>query len=448
MRPYVTARRVGLLLMFLFVSLTWSGMEVQADASSRLYLPLVLREQRPATALFLPLVMQQYTSPPPMRRALWLSRFDWTRANVTPTQEALVTLITQAAEAGFTDLLFQVRGQADAFYLPGLEPWSARLTGSQGTTLGRDPGWDPLAVVLDTAHARGMAVHAWINVYPVWLAPVCVEGVCEPLAPPQGTTPAHLFNRLTYSAGGGYGLGWSWRAYSAITQPMTLQRGAYLWASPAVPQVQEHLVQVVDDLVRRYPLDGLHLDNVRYPGPGYSFDPFTIAAYAADPLSTTVPFEVWQPAFQRQQVTQLVARLRQVAQARRPGLQVSAAVWPVYIDRWGWGASSGYHDYYQDAQGWIQRGEVDGLMPMLYSALLTGDREKWTLSMQDYLDHRGVGWVWPGVSVTDASGACLPFAELAARLALAQAHGAPGIAVFSAGSISTCAYWDEFAAWP
>ncbi len=425
-----------ILVLALIGCLGWSH---QTD--TRLYFPLVLRAERATSSLYLPLVLQQAPRPA-LRRALWISRFDWTRTGVTPTQASLVALITAAADAGFSDLFFQVRGQADAFYRPGLEPWSARLTGSQGVTLGRDPGWDPLAVALDTAHARGMAVHAWVNVYPVWLAPANTE----PLAPPQGTEPEHLFNRLTYSAGGGYGLGWTWRVYSSITQPMTLQRGAYLWASPAVPQVQEHVLQVVRDLVTRYPLDGLHLDNVRYPGPGYSYDPWTLAAYANDPLSTTLSFADWQPDFQRAQVTSLVTRLSTVAKAIRSGLQVSAAAWPVYLDRWGWGANSGYADYYQDAQGWLQHGNVDGLLPMLYSALLMEDRDKWTLALEDYLEHSGTGWVWPGLAVTAPDGSCVPFDELTARITLAQLRGASGVSIFSAGGIDTCAYWDEFAA--
>lgn len=439
--------RRKLLLALALAALFFLGMQglVPASPPSSIYLPFITTSSS-STTVYLPLVLCPPASEPQMRRAVWLSRFDWTRTNLTPTQEVLTALITQAADAGFTDLIFQVRGQADAFYTPGLEPWSPRLTGSQGTTLGRDPGWDPLAVVLETAHARGMAVHAWVNVYPVWLAPNCVQGICEPLPPPLGVTPEHLFNRLTYSAGGGYGLGWTWRAYSSITQPMTLQRGAYLWASPAVPQVQDAVAAVVRDLITRYPLDGLHLDNVRYPGPGYSFDPFTMAAYAADPLSTTLPLEVWRPDFQRAQVTRLVTRLAQDAHALRPQLRISAAVWPVYIDRWGWGASSGYADYYQDSQGWLQRGVVDGLMPMLYSALLVSDRDKWALSAQDYLQNRGSGWVWPGIAVTTSGGTCVPFEEVQARMALARDYGAQGVAIFSAGEIARCVYWDDFTA--
>ncbi len=435
---------IGIALAWaIFLFLGWTKLNA-APLSPSVYLPLLLKPSSSAT-VYLPIVLRSEVPSPALRRAVWLSRFDWTRAGFTPTQESLIALLNQAADAGFTDLIFQVRGQADAFYTSGLEPWSARLSGTQSTSLGRDPGWDPLDVVITTAHARGMCVHAWMNVYPVWLAPPCVQDVCEPLAPPQGVTPEHLFNRLTYSANGGYGLGWTWRAYSTITQPMTLQRGAYLWASPAVPQVQDHVVQVAADVLTRYPLDGLHLDNVRYPGPGYSFDPFTMAAYASDPLSPTVPFSVWQPEFQRAQVTHLVARLQATARAVRPDVQLSVAAWPVYIDRWGWGASSGYNDYAQDAQGWAQQGLVDGVLPMLYSALLVSDRDKWALAARDYLDNRGQAWVWPGLAVTTSSGTCVPFDEISARVALARTYGAPGIAIFSAGEIERCAYWDDFA---
>ena len=71
----------------------------------------------------------------------------------------------RAANANFNAIFFQVRGNADAYYASQLEPWASRPSG----TLGQDPGWDPLAVAIAEGHARGLEVHAWINVFPSWL---------------------------------------------------------------------------------------------------------------------------------------------------------------------------------------------------------------------------------------------------------------------------------------
>ena len=115
-------------------------------------------------------------------RALWVTRFDWMEAgNADPAK--IDELVINASAAGFNVLYFQVRGEADAYYASNIEPWSRRLTG----TLGQDPGWDPLERLVEQAHAAEIQVHAYINVYPLWTG-------CE--APPEDTTPRHLFHLL------------------------------------------------------------------------------------------------------------------------------------------------------------------------------------------------------------------------------------------------------------
>ena len=115
-------------------------------------------------------------------RALWVTRFDWMSAN-NPDPEKIDELVSDASAAGFNVLYFQVRGEADAYYASKFEPWPRRLTG----TLGQDPGWDPLARLVQRAHANDMQVHAYINVYPLWTG-------CEP--PPDDTEPRHLYHLL------------------------------------------------------------------------------------------------------------------------------------------------------------------------------------------------------------------------------------------------------------
>lgn len=365
--------------------------------------------------VYLPLVQRHLVE----GRALWITRWDY--STVTDVQ----TLVANAAAAGFNILLFQVRGTADAFYTPGLEPWAARLSG----TLGQNPGWDPLQTTIEAARAHGLEVHAWVNVYPVWSGEK---------APITNTVPQHLFWTLSHR------YGWKdWRHTTSDGQPMNLSSG-YLWATPALADVADRVVAVTADLVTRYDVDGIHLDLVRYAGPQYSYDPFSNAGYeAARASEPTLTRAEWQ----RRQVTQLVSRVYSEVIPRRPGLRLSAAVWPVYRDYWGWGYSQGYSDYYQDSQGWIQAGVIDTIMPMIYPAVPTNTTvltpTQFGLLTSDFLAHSGGRHVFPGIGAgyTD-------FHEIAQRIAIARALGAPGHAIFSARLIAQNDYWDEFAAGP
>ncbi len=354
-------------------------------------------------------------------RALWVTRWDY--RTITDVQ----TLVENAAAAGFNILLFQVRGTADAFYTPGLEPWAARLSGG---TLGQDPGWDPLQTAVEAARAHDLELHAYVNVYPVW------AGTTAPLT---DTVPEHLFWTLSHRYAD------DWRHVDSFGVTMTLTDTVYLWATPALTDVVDHVISVTAGLVTRYDVDGVHLDMVRYANRHYSYDPFSNAGYeaalAADP---TLSRAEWQ----RQQVTLLVNRVYSEALPLRPGLRLSAAVWPVYQDHWGWGYSEGYGDYYQDSQGWALSGTIDAIAPMIYpvDAFATPDvftPTQFSLLVSDFLAHDGGRHVFPGISAQYAD-----FDEIARRIAIARDLGAPGHAVFSARLVALNDYWDEFAAGP
>jgi uncharacterized lipoprotein YddW (UPF0748 family) len=352
-------------------------------------------------------------------RALWVTRWDY--STITDVQ----TLVANAAAAGFNVLLFQVRGNADAFYTPGLEPWAVQLSG----TLGQDPGWDPLQTAVEAAHAYSMELHAYVNVYPVWLSTT---------VPLSTAIPQPLFWTLSYR------YTWDdWRLVdnSGVTQ--TLNSG-YLWATPALTDVVDRVISVTADLVTRYDIDGIHLDLVRYAGKQYSYDPFSNAGYAAaralDPALT-------RAEWQRRQVTLLVSRVYSEVIPLRRGLRLSAAVWPVYQDHWGWDYGEGYSDYYQDSQGWIQAGIVDAIMPMIYPGDAVSTTvlppTQFALLASDFLSHAGGRHVFPGISAGYAD-----FSEIAHRIAIARDLGAPGHAIFSARLVARNDYWDEFAAGP
>lgn len=342
-------------------------------------------------------------------RALWVTRWDF------QTPDDVRRLIDRAAGAHFNTLFFQVRGNADACYASALEPWAARLSGG---ALGQDPGWDPLNLAVAEAHARGLQLHAWVNVYPVWLGE----------APPPPAQPEPMlarFNRL---------FGDSWVVWNRQQQPMRPNKD-YLWANPGHWAVREHIASVGYDIAARYAVDGLHLDNVRYPGWEYSRDPLTLDAVAR--AQATEP-GLSRQAWQRRQVDHLVALLHAGLQRLKPGLPLSAAVWPVYRDTWDWwSAGDGYDGFCQDSVGWVRAGVAQLICPMLYVGSITGDDAHYQVLVEDFVARAGGEHVVAGISA-----AYDDFAALGRRIDLARAAGAAGQAIFSYGQLNQRGYWN------
>jgi uncharacterized lipoprotein YddW (UPF0748 family) len=326
--------------------------------------------------------------------------------------------------------LFQVRGTADAYYTPGLEPWAARMTGEVTKTLGVDPGWDPLAYLIAQAHAQDIQVHAYINVFPTWL---CGYG-----APPDPVTPTHLFWSLSHSTS------WSdWRTWtSAGPDSLDSCSDYYLWATPALSLTRAHVAAVADDLVTRYDVDGIHLDLLRYPSSAYSYDPFTLQAYTqALTLSPTLTITAWRPGFQRAQVDDLVSRVYSTVTSLKPDAWVSAAVWPNY--------TSGHNSYYQNSKGWLAAGIVDANMPMLYASDIVTNLPAWTARMQSFLADSYGRYVIPGIGFPsgDAFNA-FQFDDIVNRIEAARGAGAPGVAIFSYGALNAKGYFDDLGVGP
>ncbi|MEW5985586.1 MAG: family 10 glycosylhydrolase [Chloroflexota bacterium] len=359
-------------------------------------------------------------------RGLWVSRYDWT--NQASELEAIVD---SAAEAGFNAIFFQVRGEADAFYTPGLEPWSKRLTG----TLGQDPGWDPLAHITKLAHERGLQLHAYLNTYPVWLT-------CD--APPDGTTPRHFYYDLRDHHGTTDGKlnGLQWNTADQVVCSAT----DYQRASPASTFVDDHLVAVANDLANRYEVDGVHLDHIRYAGSNTSCDPVSEASYGAD-CFTGSGYQDWQ----RSQVNGTVNRFYEDVALAHSHLWLSAAVWPFYMDYWNWGdVSQGYYDYYQDSKAWLAGGYIDSISPMIYpgSYVCPENRPPWMLDrwqtlVADFQAAANGRYVIPGIG----SGYC-SFSEIENRIEAARKLGTAGHAIFSYSGLDDLDYFDDLAAGP
>lgn len=386
---------------------------ISADSWQRSYLPAIYGKDEE---------MQEV-------RALWVTRYDWTTySGADPAK--IDEIVTDAASAGFNTLYFQVRGEADAFYSSDLEPWSRRLTG----TLGKDPGWDPLERLVQRAHAAGLQVHAYINVYPLW-------GGCTP--PPDNTTPRHLYYQIADFHGTTDGKlnGAQWTDSAAVTCL------PYFRVSPASIMFDNHLQKVTKDLVRSYDIDGIHLDHIRYAGKNSSCDPVSEERYGAGCFESEA-YADWQ----REQVNGTVRKLYEELIPLKPNLWLTAAVWPVYRDVYGWGVSSGYDSYYQDSKAWLSDGYIDSVSPMIYSGSpdcsrpYFWSRERWAMLTADYQAGSSGRFVIPGMGVNYCT--TDDFSEIVARIEMARAAGTAGHAIFSYSSLLAKGYFDDLAAGP
>lgn len=377
-------------------------------------------------------------TPPPTGqvefRGLWVTRFDWTRSNAPVDKGKIDEIVNNAATAGFNAILLQIRGTADAYYSSNLEPWALRISGQ---ALGQPPSpfWDPLAYFVERAHARGLQLHAYVNVYPVW--DNCTN------APPM-TSPTPLYYQLQNAHGttGGKLNGAQWTTTGQVSC------GEYLYATPSSPMVRAHVKAVVADLVNRYAVDGIHLDRVRYAGRNTSCDPVSEGFYGAPCFSNNgIPYGDWQ----REQVNTLVREIYQdvIVPAGR-GVWLSAAVWHTYQDKWGWGYSQGYSDYYQDSRAWVRDGYIDALAPMIYSYRPPAENpfpiERWRILAGDFQANRGDRFILPGIGGIGPG--LLTFDDVVERIEAAREIGAAGHAIYSYGALLANDYFDDLAAGP
>jgi uncharacterized lipoprotein YddW (UPF0748 family) len=402
------------------------------------------RTPTPVSVIYLPLIVKTWH--PPEFRGLWVDRWSY------QSPKDVQAIVQKAAQANFNAILFQVRGKADAYYQSSHEPWAAGLTVSgtyTQTQLGQNPGWDPLQLAVDEAHARGLQLHAWLNVYPVWMTSP------EGQAPPEDVTPQHLFWKLADT----YGL-IDWRQWDQ-EGPIRLDdygRIPYLYASPVVTLTVAHIISVCQDIVTNYEVDGLHLDHIRYAGPEFSHDPISETSFAeAQILDPDLTWENWQ----RAQVTHLVGQIYEQVILAHQDVMLTAAVWPIYRDYWDWITNDGYDGYYQDSQGWMSEDLIDGIAPMLYANLVSmvgTEPDDYPLRfdtlIRDFVaadnGRFALAGIYAGTSPSLAH--YDDFSDIAQSINLARLAGAAGQVIFSYRLINERDYWDDFLsgpyAWP
>jgi uncharacterized lipoprotein YddW (UPF0748 family) len=268
-------------------------------------------------------------------RGVWLSsvsNLDFpsrTGLGEAAARAELEAIVERVASAGLNTIFFQVRPESDALYASSLEPWSRFLTGTQGG----DPGYDPLATLLELAHARGLEVHAWLNPY---------RGMSSASAT---TAPTHVTRTLSEHA---------------------IRYGSAIVMNPGAPEVRAHVVAVIADLADRYDVDGVHFDDYFYPYPDADSTPFpdgaTYDAYVAG--GGTLALGDWR----RENVNALVREVHDALEASHPTVRFGISPFGIYRPGMPEGIRGldAYATIYCDAPRWMTEDWVDYVAPQLY----------------------------------------------------------------------------------
>jgi len=297
-------------------------------------------------------------------RALWVVRTTLT------SPEKIQRLVQSAADNGFNTLIVQIRGRGDAYYQSRVEPRAIELKDQPSS-------FDPLAVVLAEAHRRGLKVHGWLNTsllanldalpadpahvynkHPEWLA------VPKPVA-------AELYRTSPRDP-----------AYrQKIVEWSRANRGELegVYTGPANPKVREHIYRIWMDVLKHYPVDGLHFDYIRFASPDFDYSRTSLekfrtwlkpqlnagermkleSALKTNVLAAPEMFPEKFADFQRAQVTTLVERIYRAIKKRSPQTLVSASVFA--------NDENAYTRRFQDWRRWLQMGILDVACPMAYS---------------------------------------------------------------------------------
>ncbi len=345
-------------------------------------------------------------------RGLWIAsvaNIDWpSRRGLAPdsARKELQALFDRAKASGLNAVIFQVRPAGDALYASALEPWSEYLTGTQGVA--PSPWWDPLKFAVDEAHKRGLELHAWFNPY----------------------RAKHTSSRSAYGA-----------RHLAVAHP-TLVRpyGMQEWMDPGEAAVRAHTIRVILDVVKRYDIDGVHIDDYFYPyrendrrGRPITF-PDQVSYRRYQMGGGTLPLDDWR----RENVNTLVQELYRGIHEVKPWVKFGVS--PFGIWRPGYPATvtgfDAYNGLYADARKWLQEGWLDYFSPQLYWPVAQRGQEypvllRWWAEQNTFNRH-----LWPGnftSKVGESSRTSWRTSEIEQQIRMTRADGgASGNVHFSA----------------
>lgn len=258
-------------------------------------------------------------------RAAWIATvwsIDWPSSKEMNAQkQQYITLLDKLKELKFNTVFFQVRGMGDAFYNSAYEPWSGNITGTRG----QNPNYDVMKFLIDEAHARGIEFHAWINPY-----------------------------RIATRAGAGTNYP---ALHSSITPSWVVSHEKIQIYNPALPEVRQRLADIVKEMITKYNVDGLHMDDYFYP------DPSSAGSMVSDEddfqrlKGSFTDIKAWR----RDNVDKAIELIYNTIQTNKP--EVVFSISPAAS------RSYNYNTLYADLPKWTSSGWVDILIPQLYQEI-------------------------------------------------------------------------------
>ncbi|MCI5560326.1 MAG: family 10 glycosylhydrolase [Phocaeicola sp.] len=247
-------------------------------------------------------------------------------------QKMLISQLDVLEEAGINAIIFQVRPEADALYNSPYEPWSRFLTGEQGKA--PVPYWDPLQFMIDECHKRNMELHAWVNPY---------------RAKTKGTT------RLS-------------TMHPHYRHPeMFFTYADQMYFDPGLPSSRKYICMIVEDIVKRYDVDAIHMDDYfyPYPVPGLTIpDDKSFAAYGRGFSN--------KGDWRRDNVNVLIKELHETIRSTKPWVKFGISPFGIYRNEKSvaYGSKTNglqnYDDLYADVLLWVNNGWIDYNIPQIY----------------------------------------------------------------------------------
>ncbi len=364
--PLRFAHTLALCAALLLAACTTLPPSPSTSAPSPAPSPVPVLEPAPAGA-------DQPPSAPREFRAAWVAtvaNIDWPSKpglSANAQRAEALAMLDRARALGLNALILQVRPAGDAIYPSALEPWSEYLTGAQGQP--PQPAYDPLAYWVQQAHLRAIELHVWFNPYRAQHS-----SAKTPLVSP------HL----------------------AVSQPTLVKRvGKLLWMDPGEPAAAAHTLAVVADVVRRYDVDGVHIDDYFYPYPeqeGGNDLPFPDnESYARYQLGGgSLARDDWRRANVDNLVQQMHATVHRIKPWLRFGISPFGIGKPALRPA-GITGFSQYDKLYADVERWLELGWLDYLVPQLYWPIDRVGQEFGVLLDHWIARNTAQRHVWPGL---------------------------------------------------
>ncbi len=267
-------------------------------------------------------------------RGAWIQAVNgqWVGVGTQKMQQTLTYQLDELMKDGVNAIIFQIRPECDALYQSNIEPWSRFLTGKQGVA--PSPYWDPLQWMVTECHKRGMELHAWINPYRA-----------------KTKTTHELDSR-----------------HVALRHPeWVFEYDDQYILNPAIPECRNFICHVVGDIVRRYDVDGLHIDDYFYPYPAAGQTIPDDQLFRSNPRGFTNKGD-WR----RDNVNLFIRQLSDTIHQNKPWVKFGVSPFGIYRNKKNDPNGSNtnglqnYDDLYADVLLWVNKGWVDYNVPQLY----------------------------------------------------------------------------------